>query len=68
MLEESSENGWTDSEPDGHRVMPLEVKPKSYKKFQLNMSKNVEEKCGKLCISSIRSPKRDITPPKIDVN
>ena len=32
---------------------------------QRNMSKNAGEKCGKLCISSILSPKRDITPTKI---
>ena len=32
------------------------------------MSKHVREKCGKLCISSIRSSKRGITPTRIDVN
>ena len=32
------------------------------------MSKNAGEKCGKLCISSILSPKRDITPTKIDIH
>ena len=30
------------------------------------MSKQVGEKCGKLCISSNLSSKRDITPTKID--
>ena len=30
---------------------------KSYEKLQLNISKHVGEKCGKLCISSILSPK-----------
>ena len=32
------------------------------------MSKHVWEKCGKLCISSFLSSKRDITPTKIDTN
>ena len=32
------------------------------------MSKHVEEKCGKLCISNILSPKKGITPSKIDAN
>ena len=44
------------------------IKIKSYTKFQLNMSKHVWEKCGKLCISSFLSSKRDITPTKIDTN
>ena len=39
---------------------------KSYAKFQLNMSKHVREKCRKLCIFSILSSKRGITPTKID--
>ena len=30
------------------------------------MSKHVREKCGKLCISSILSSKRGITPTKFD--
>ena len=42
------------------------IKWKSYTKFQLNMSKHIEEKCGKLCISSIPNTKRGITPTKID--
>ena len=29
------------------------------------MSKNAGEKCGELCISSILSLKRDITPTKL---
>ena len=29
-------------------------------KFQLNMSKHVREKCGKMCISSIQSSKSGI--------
>ena len=37
-------------------------------KIQLNMSKNAGEKSGKLCISSILSPKRDITPTKTDTH
>ena len=32
------------------------------------MSKRVREKCGKLCIFSILSSKRGITPTKIDGN
>ena len=32
------------------------------------MSKHVGEKCGKLRISYILSPKRGITPTKIDAN
>ena len=32
------------------------------KKFQLNMSKHIDEKCGKLCISSILNSKRGIQP------
>ena len=32
------------------------------------MWKNAGEKCRKLCISSILSPKRDITPTKIDTH
>ena len=51
----------TDGKPDGHRVMTLELDlvhlTKSYEKFQLNISKHLGEKCGKLCISSILSPK-----------
>ena len=43
----------------------LYSKTKSYAKFQLNMSKHVKEKCGKLCISSILSSKKGITPTKI---
>ena len=41
-------------------------KTKSYAKCLLNMSKHVREKGWKLCISSILSSKRDITPTKID--
>ena len=41
-------------------------KKKSYAKFQLDMSKNVGEKCGKLHITYILSFKRGITPSKID--
>ena len=43
-------------------------KTKSYAKFQLNMSKHVRESCGQLCICSILSSKRGITPTKIDAN
>ena len=38
----------------------------SYTTFQLNISKHVCEKCGKLCISSILSCKRGITSANID--
>ena len=44
------------------------IKWKSYTNFQLNVSKHVGEKCGKLCISSILSSKRGITPTQIDAN
>ena len=43
-------------------------KTKSCAKFQLNMSKYVREKCGKLCISSILSSKRAITLTKLNAN
>ena len=43
-------------------------KTKSYANFQLNMSKHAREKCGILCISSILSSKRGITPTKIDAS
>ena len=39
---------------------------KSYAKFQLNMSKHVGEKCGKVHITYILSSQRGITPSKID--
>ena len=42
------------------------TKTESYAKFQLNMSKHLGEKCGKLCISYILSLQRGITPSKID--
>ena len=42
------------------------IKWKSYTKFQLNISKHVGEKCGRLCISSILTSKRGIAPSKID--
>ena len=41
-------------------------KIKSHAKFQLNMSKYVGEKCGKLHITYILSSQRGITPSKID--
>ena len=40
-------------------------KTKSYVKFQLNISKHVREKCGKLCISSILSSKGAQLPQKL---
>ena len=42
------------------------IKTKSCAKFHLNMSEHVKENCGKLCISSILSSKRGLTPYKID--
>ena len=39
---------------------------KSYAKFELNMSKHVGEKCGKLHITFVLSSQRGITPSKID--
>ena len=49
--------------------LDLQYTKESYnEKFQLNMSRNAGEKCGKLCISSILSPERDITPTKIDTH
>ena len=61
-------NGRTDRKPDGHRVLTLEYdlvqSTKSYEKLQLNISKQIVEMCGKLCISSILSPKMGIAPTK----
>ena len=42
------------------------TKTKSYATFQLNISKHVGEKCGKLHISYILNSQSDITPSKID--
>ena len=42
-------------------------KTKSYAKFQLNMSKHVREKCGKLYFQYSEF-QRGITPTKIDTN
>ena len=46
------------------------IKWRPYTQFQLNVSKNVREKCGKLCIkfSSIGSSRKGITPTKSDEN
>ena len=41
---------------------------KSYAKFQLNISKHVGKKCGKLHISESLKLKRGITPAKFDGN
>ena len=41
---------------------------KSYAKFQLNISKHVGKKCGKLHICESLKLKRGITPAKIDGN
>ena len=56
------------TQSDDTRTQSIVHLTKSYKKFQLNMSKQVGEKCGKLCISSNLSSKRGITPTKIDAN
>ena len=58
------------SHKNWHKLTTLKLdmqysKTKSYAKFQLNMSKHVGEKCIKLNISSILSPKRGITPTKL---
>ena len=45
---------------------PYYSNTKLYVKFQLNMSNHLIEKYGILCISSILSSKRGITPTKID--
>ena len=55
------------------KLMTLELdllysKTKSYVKFQLNMSKHVRGKCGKMCIFSILCSKTGITLTKIDAN
>ena len=42
------------------------IKTKSYTKFELNMSKHVGEKCGKLHICKNLKLKRSITPAKSD--
>ena len=44
---------------------PYYSNTKLYVKFQLNMSKHVMEKYGIVCISSILSSKRGITPRKL---
>ena len=44
------------------------IKTKSYTKFELNMSKHVGEKCGKLHICKSLKLKRSITPAKSDEN
>ena len=56
------------TQSDDTRTWSIVYWTKSYDKIQLNMSEHVGEKCGKLCISSILSPKTDITPTKIDAN
>ena len=42
------------------------IETKSYTNFQLNITKHVREKCGKLHISYILSSKLSITPSRID--
>ena len=44
------------------------IRRKWHAKFQVNRSKHMGRKCRKLCISSILSSKRGITPTKIDGN
>ena len=44
----------------------LYITTKSYAKIQLNISKHLGEKCGKLHISYILSSQRGIAPSKID--
>ena len=64
---------WRRAYKNWRKLMTLELdlkysKTKSNAKFQLNMSKRVREKCGKLCTFSILSSIRGITPTKIDGN
>ena len=51
----------------GYDISSPDIRPGSLK-IQLNMSKHVEEKCRKLCITSMLASKRGITPTKINVN
>ena len=51
---------------DDTRTSSVVQKNKVILKFQLNMSKYVRKKCGKMCFSSILGSKRDITPTNID--
>ena len=44
----------------------MSIEWKSYANFKLNIPKHVWEKCRKLCIFSILSSKRGITPAKIE--
>ena len=66
-------DGWMDGEPGRCRVMILELDiqyiKQSYMKNFSSICKRTQEKSAeKLCISSILSPKRDITPTKIDTH
>ena len=67
-----SKRGITPTKIDGNwqhwNLICSTVKQSQNAKFQLNMSKRVREKCGKLCIFSVLSSKRGITPTKIDGN
>ena len=61
------------SHKNGRKLTTLELdlwygETKSYAKFEHNMSKHEREKCGKLCIFSILSSKRAITPTNINAN
>ena len=72
MYEESAGNGWMDGEPGRRRVMILELDiqyiKQSYMKNFSSICQRMQEKSAENCISSILSPKRDITPTKIDAH
>ena len=66
-----SKRGITPTKLDGnwrHSNLIWSTVKKSYAIFQLNVSKRVREKCGKMCISSTLSSKRGITPTNINAN
>ena len=68
----SSKRGITPTKIDANwrhsNLICSTVKQSHNAKFELNMSKHEREKCGKLCIFSILSSKRGITPTNINAN
>ena len=65
-----SKRGITPTKIDANRrhLNLIYSKTKWNAKFQLNKSKHIRAKCGKLCIFNILCSKMDITPTKIDGN
>ena len=61
VVKVQKKDGWTESKTGAEWwhsnliYIVKYIKTKSYEKFQINMSKHVGEKCGKLCISYILS-------------